>query len=121
MLSAKKAVPQPLFPLSIDPEDESYDDGDLSDMEPLEDASNVEGDEPAPQGLIFTLVERCPLSLQVKDDDVQCENFFHTRCIIDNKLCNMIIDGGSYTNIVNASLIDKLGLKITKYSRLYKL
>ena len=33
----------------------------------------------------------------------------------------MIIDGGSCTNIVNACLVDKLGLKTTKHPRPYRL
>ena len=88
-------------------EDEDDNDDDLSDMPPSEDASDVEGDELAPQELIFKLVTRRTLSMQDKDDEVQCENIFHTRCMIDNKLYRMIIDGGSCTNIVNVTLVDK--------------
>ena len=46
---------------------------------------------------------------------------FYTRCMVHDKLCSMIIDGGSCTNVVNACLVDKLGLKTTKHLRTYRL
>ena len=97
------------------------DDEDSDDMPPLEDASNGEGDEFIPQGQIFTLVIKRALSLQAKEDEVQHENIFHTRCLINDKLCSMIIDGGSCTNVVNACLVDKLGLKTSKHPMPYRL
>ena len=47
-----------------------------------------------------SLVTRHALSAQVKEDDMEQhrENIFHTRCYINNKVCIMIIDGGSCTN-----------------------
>lgn len=47
-----------------------------------------------------TLVIRRALIVQIKKDEVQQENIFHTKCYVDNKICGMIIDGGSYTNVV---------------------
>jgi hypothetical protein len=43
------------------------------------------------------LVKRRALNIQIKEDDVdqQGENIVHTRCHIQNKVCSMIIDGGS--------------------------
>ncbi|XP_044497617.1 uncharacterized protein LOC123219690 [Mangifera indica] len=102
-------------------EDGSEDDDDLSDIPPLKDVSEEEGDEPTPKGPIFTLVARRALNMQAKEDEVQRENIFYTRCMIDNKLCSMIIDGGSCTNVVNAGLVDKVGLKTTKHPRPYRL
>ena len=48
-----------------------------------------------------SLVARRALSAQVKVDDMeqQRENIFHTRCHINNKVCSMIIDEGSCTNV----------------------
>ena len=101
--------------------DDEQEDDDYDDMPPLEDASDRLGDEFAPQGQLYTLVTRRALSLQAKEDEVQRENIFHTRCMISDKLCSMIIDGGSCTNVVNACLVDKLGLKTTKHPRPYRL
>ena len=44
------------------------------------------------------LVTRLVLNTQVKEDDIeqQRENIFHTRCHVQNKVCSLIIDGGSF-------------------------
>ena len=65
------------------------------EITPLEDCSDVEyakGD---------NLVVQKTLSLQNKHDDhkEQREILFHTHCLIANKLCNMIVDGGSCANL----------------------
>ena len=83
---------------------ESEEDDDL--MPSLEDACDdnvkylVEGE---------SLVARLALSSQVKEDDMeqQRENSFHTRCHINNKVCSMIIDGGSCTNVASTTLVEK--------------
>ena len=54
--------------------------------------------------------------MQVKEDDkVQQENIFHTRCYMQNKVCNVIIDGGSCTNVDSTTMVDKLGLPTIKH------
>ena len=57
-----------------------------------------------------SLVARRALSAQVKEDDMeqQRENIFHTRCYINNKVCNMIIDGRSCTNVASTTLVENL-------------
>lgn len=67
------------------------------------------------------LVIRCALSEQIREDKEQQENIFHTICYINDKVCSMIVDGRSCTNIANTSLVDKLGLSTLKHLRLYKL
>jgi len=54
-------------------------------------------------------------------DDTQRENIFHTRCLINNKLCSMIIDGGSCANVASTKLVDKLGLSTISHAKPYKL
>ena len=70
-----------------------------------------------------SLVARHALSSQVKEDDLeqQRENIFHTRCHINNKVCIMIIDRGSYTNVASTTLVEKLNLPPLKHPRPYKL
>ena len=51
----------------------------------------------------------------------QREKIFHTRCHINNKVCSMIIDGGSCTNVACTTLVEKLNLPTLKHPRLYKL
>ena len=40
----------------------------------------------------------------------QRENIFHSKCTVQEKVCSIIIDGGSCANVVSVSLIEKLGL-----------
>jgi len=62
------------------------------------------------------------LLLQIKVDDMeqQRENIFHTRCYVNNKVCSMIIDRGSCTNVASTTLVEKLSLPLLKYPRPYK-
>lgn len=70
-----------------------------------------------------SLVTRRALNTHIKVDDAeqQRENIFHTRCHVNNKVCSMIIDRGSYTNVASTILVEKLNLPILKHSRPYKL
>jgi len=69
------------------------------------------------------LVIRRALNMQIKEDDTdqQWENLFHTRCHIQNKVCSMIIDGGSCANVASDTLVKKLNLSCIKHLRPYRL
>ena len=69
------------------------------EMPPLVDRSDEEIAYPV-EG--EALVISRALNIQIKEDDVdqQWENIFHTRCHIQNKVCSMIIDGGSDANLM---------------------
>ena len=80
------------------------DDGDVETeseldddpMPPFEDAND--GVEYLVDGKL--MVARCALNMQVKEDaEVQRDNIFHTRSRIKDKVCSMIIDGRSCTNV----------------------
>ena len=80
-------------------------------MPSLKDCSDVEcakGD---------NLVVQRTLSLQNKCDDYgeQKENLFHTHYLISNKLCNMIVDGESCTNVLSTLIVKKLKLPLIKH------
>ena len=100
----------------VETESESDDDK----MPPLEDTCDDDVEYPV-EG--ESLVARRALSAQIKEDDVdqQRENIFHTRCHINNKVCSMIIDGGSCTNVASTTLVEKLNLPTLKHPRPYKL
>ena len=101
--------------LRDDVETESESDDDP--MPPLEDAND--GVEYLIDGKLMAV--RRALNMQVKEDvEVQRDNIFHTRCHIKDKVCNMIIDGGSCTNVASTSLVEKLNLNL-KHPRPYKL
>ncbi|KAI3448670.1 hypothetical protein Pfo_005335 [Paulownia fortunei] len=87
----------------IETEDEQKDEVD--DMPPLEDA--YEGQ--------YALLE-------VKEEENnQRENLFHTRCFVQSKVCSVIIDGGSCTNVASTELVEKLALPTLKHPRPYRL
>ena len=43
-------------------------------------------------------------------DESQRENIFHTRCLIQNNICSLIVDAGSCANVASTRVVDKLGL-----------
>jgi hypothetical protein len=97
--------------------DRSDDDND--EVPPLEDCSDVEIAYSVERE---TLIIRCVLTVQVKEDvDKQRENIFHTRCHIQNKVCSMIIDGGSCANITSTTLVRMLNLSTIKHYKPYKI
>ena len=68
------------------------------------------------------LVARRALNIQSKEgDDAQRENIFHTRCYVQGKVCSVIIDGGSCTNVASTSMVEKLGIPTMKHQKPYKL
>ncbi|XP_048619971.1 uncharacterized protein LOC125590446 [Brassica napus] len=67
------------------------------------------------------LVTRRALSTLFDPETIQRENIFHTRCSIDHKVCSLIIDGCSCTNVASKYLVDKLGLVKTAHPRPYRL
>jgi len=98
------------------------DSEDGSDEMPeLVDASDDDGVEYPVEG--ESLIARRALNMQIKIDDMeqQRENIFHTRCYVNNKVCSMIIDGRSCTNVASTTLVEKLSLPLLKHPRPYKL
>ncbi|XP_040955923.1 uncharacterized protein [Gossypium hirsutum] len=67
------------------------------------------------------LVIKRSLNTQPTKEEQQRENIFHTRCLVNDKVCVVIIDGGSCTNVASSVMVEKLGLKTTKHPNLYKL
>ncbi|XP_010527728.1 PREDICTED: uncharacterized protein LOC104805025 [Tarenaya hassleriana] len=68
------------------------------------------------------LVARRALNINAKEETYeQRENIFHTRAYVQGKVCILIIDGGSCTNVASTSLVEKLNLSTTKHPRPYKL
>ncbi|KAL3566434.1 hypothetical protein D5086_031849 [Populus alba] len=96
------------------------DKSESEEMPPLVDCSDEEIAYPVEGG---ALVIRRALNMQIKEDDVdqQRENIFHTRCHIQNKVCSMIIDGGSCANVSSDTLVKKLNLSCIKHTRPYRL
>jgi len=67
------------------------------------------------------LVVRCMLGqVQKPFDESQRENIFHTRCLLNDNLCSLTVDGGSCTNVASTRLVEKLGLPIISHAKPYK-
>ncbi|RDY10238.1 hypothetical protein CR513_05275, partial [Mucuna pruriens] len=98
-------------------ESESSSDDEIP---PLEYYSDVEVVEPISGDILVT--ERT-LSIQPKEggDMEQREHIFHTRCHINDKVCRMIIDSGSCTNVSSTLLVEKLNLPTKKHPNPYRL
>ncbi|GKA38462.1 gag-pol polyprotein [Tanacetum coccineum] len=68
------------------------------------------------------LVVRRNLSMVTEDNESWLRhNIFHTRCTCLGKVCNVIINGGSYENLISSIMVDKLGLKTEEHPKLYTL
>ncbi|XP_020961117.1 LOW QUALITY PROTEIN: uncharacterized protein LOC107646376 [Arachis ipaensis] len=95
------------------------DDSDHNSMPSLKDCSD--GDvEYAVHG--ESLIVRRALNLQVKEDSLeQRHNLFHTRCLVGEKVCSLIIDGGSWTNVANTLMVEKLSLTCVQHPKPYTL
>ena len=52
---------------------------------------------------------------------MQRENLFHTRYLVQGKICSVVIDGGSCTNVANNLKVEKLDLPTIKHPQPYKL
>ncbi|KAF7807710.1 uncharacterized protein G2W53_039871 [Senna tora] len=69
-----------------------------------------------------SLVTRRALHINVKEESLkQRENIFLTKCLVSGKVCSMIIDWGSCTNVASAYMVDKLELRCEKHPNPYRL
>ena len=60
-------------------------------------------------------------SLAKPKSEQQREHLFHTRCHVQGKLCRVIIDGESCSNIASTTMVEKLCLTTTKHPQPYQL
>ncbi|XP_068489409.1 uncharacterized protein [Phaseolus vulgaris] len=54
-------------------------------------------------------------------DETQRKNIFHSRCLINDRVCSLIVDGGSCANVASTRVVDKLGLPTISHAKPYKL
>jgi hypothetical protein len=54
-----------------------------------------------------------------EEEENQRNQLFHTRCTIGGRLCNLIIDSGSCTNVVSTELIEKLKVPTMPHPKPY--
>ena len=70
---------------------------------------------------MFTKVAAIHNTNELTHNEQQREDIFYTRCFINNKVCNMIIDSESCTNMLSTNLVEKLGLPLFKHPKPYRL
>jgi hypothetical protein len=96
-----------------DPEYDEYPDEALSDNE-----NKIRAD--VDDNKCF--VSRRVLSVNVgKEGNSQRHNLFHTRGMIKDKLCRIIVDNGSCNNIASQELVERLRLKQRRHPSPYKM
>lgn len=67
------------------------------------------------------MLRRSCLAPKAQPDFPQRNNLFHSRCTIQGKVCNLIIDSGSSENVIAADAVKKLALPDEKHAAPYKL
>ena len=102
LLVARKGMVESIFDETdgrlVDDSDPTFD----ADSDPIFD-EEVCFDYPAHGPLLVT---RRTLSVQPKNNEKeQRENLFHSRCLVSEKVCSLIIDGGSCTNVASDTLV----------------
>ena len=75
------------------------EEGDEEEELEVEDVSDAHG---------LVAVTRRALSTQARSqEDMQRENIFYAQCRIKDKICSLIIDAGSCTNVASEALVEK--------------
>lgn len=65
------------------------------------------------------LVRRVITTPKVEEEDWRRHNIFRTRVLCEEKVCNVIFDGGSSENIISKEAVEKLKLPIEKHPNPY--
>jgi hypothetical protein len=97
---------------------------DDKDHETGDDLSIYEAIETfADEGVLLSrsLVIRRVLLVPGQENQAQRHNIFRTRCTVNQRVCDIIIDGGSGENIVSKSMVSKLGLTTERHPKPYKI
>jgi hypothetical protein len=71
--------------------------------------------------LYFMVRRMCFTPRKAKDGDEQCHNLFHSRCTIEGKVCQLVIDSGNCENVVAEKVVKKLALKTEQHPNPYSL
>ncbi|KAH0721561.1 hypothetical protein KY284_006591 [Solanum tuberosum] len=83
---------------------------------PIEEAWPQEGDFTVPMYVV-----RQVMISKAMDDPSQRENLFHSKCLIKDNVCSLIIDSGSCANVASTALVEFLKLLTTMHATPYKL
>jgi len=96
-------------------------------MEAQEETHRVESDDMEEETLLdadegeLLVLRRLLHNQDTPYDKAQREMIFHSRCTIQKKVCNLIIDGGSCTSVASTILIEKLSIPTIPHPKPYSL
>lgn len=90
------------------------------DVEVIYDEENLDEIEEL-RSLIIFVVRRTCLTPRVLEEPSQRNKIFHSRCTINGRVCNLIIDPGSCKSIIAKAVVTKLNLPIQPHPTPYKL
>ncbi|XP_071914051.1 uncharacterized protein [Coffea arabica] len=102
----------------------SDDEEEFAEMPPLtgEGEDSEEEVEATTEQVGVALVARRALATQVKMvDEAQRDNIFYTRCHVKDRVCSLIIDAGSCTNVASTLMVDHLSLPKLRHPSPYRL
>ncbi|KAJ0442056.1 putative nucleotidyltransferase, Ribonuclease H [Helianthus annuus] len=93
------------------------------DEEPVENEGDSEDGviELQPDEGECLVIRRALNSSAAQKINSQRESIFHTRCTVSNKVCSLIVDGGSCTNAASQAMVTKLHLTTTPHPSPYNI
>ena len=76
---------------------------EYKDMPPLveEEEPKTIVQQPLEELVGLGLVARWVLAAHVKEEEIQKENIFYIRCLVNGRVCSLVIDPNSCTNITS--------------------
>ena len=86
---------------------------------PSKPSSEHESESPLEEDLL--VVRRLLGQVLQPFNESQRENIFHTRCLIQNNICSLIVDEGSCANVASTRVVYKIGLSTISHTKPYKL
>ena len=97
------------------------DEDEYKDIPPLVD-DDLEAEQllNGPAGCLV-MQQKLVARANYEDISVQRENIFYTHFLIMNKVCSLIINSGSCTNVASLLMVEKLGLSTNKHPKPYRL
>ena len=87
------------------------------ESEPGEETEEIEADERDRISCVIHKVHIAPK----EEKNPQRHSLFKTRCTINGKVCNVIIDGGSSENFIAKKIVPNLNLKVEPHPNPYKI
>jgi hypothetical protein len=88
---------------------ESMEEGVVDQEIDVEDAvEDLGGDSKGEEGLALVTRKILLAPRQNIEEHWLRSNIFHTTCTIENRVCNLIIDGGSCENVISQEVVNKL-------------